>query len=258
MEESTPFLSHFSLAGKVAMVTGAGRGIGQACAVALAESGATVIVHTRSTDAKETMDRVSACSPSAMAVQADLSDRSQLSNLVDEVIGQYGRIDVLVNNAGVNSRYACEEFPEEAWDRIMATNLDAVWLLCQQVGRHMLMQRSGKIINMASMLSFSGGFTIAAYTASKHAVAGITKALANEWAARNINVNALARGYIETDMSKALKADPVRNRQLLDRIPSGNWGKPADLMGAVVFLASPASNYVHGQVLGVDGGFLSR
>ena len=258
MEESIPFLSHFSLAGKVAMVTGAGRGIGQACAIALAESGATVIVHTRSTDAKETMDRVTVCSPSAMAVKADLSDRSQLRHLVDEVIGEYGRIDVLVNNAGVNSRYACEEFPEEVWDRIMATNLNAVWLLCQQVGRHMLMQQSGKIINMASMLSFSGGFTIAAYTASKHAVAGITKALANEWASRNINVNALAPGYIETDMSKALKADPVRNRQLLDRIPSGDWGKPADLMGAVVFLASAASNYVHGQVLGVDGGFLSR
>lgn len=251
-------LAKFDLSGQRALVTGAGRGIGQACAVALAEAGASVAVHTRQSDPSATLERISAAGQRGISVKADLTDRSELADLVDTVVKGLGAVDILVNNAGANARRPCEDFPEEDWDRILATNLDAVWLLSQRLGRRMLERGSGKIINIASMLSFSGGINIPAYAASKHAVAGITKALANEWAGRGVNVNAIAPGYIETEMSKDLKADPVRNRQLVERIPAGDWGKPEDLKGAVVFLASPAARYVHGHVLAVDGGFLGR
>lgn len=193
-----------------------------------------------------------------LSVQADLSDPATIAPLVAEVEAGLGPIDILVNNAGIIRRHDATAYPEEDWRAVLDVNLSAVWHLSRTVGRAMLGRGRGKIINVASLLAFQGGVRVPAYAASKHAVAGLTKALANEWAGRGVNVNAIAPGYIATDNTEALRADPERSRAILDRIPAGRWGDPGDLAGAAVFLASGASDYVHGHVLVVDGGWLAR
>jgi 2-deoxy-D-gluconate 3-dehydrogenase len=185
-------------------------------------------------------------------------DRAERRRAFDEFIATFGGIDILVNNAGIQRRHPAVDFPLEDWDRVLELNLTAVFDLCQLAGRAMIAQGRGKIINVASLLSFTGGLTVPAYAAAKGGVAQLTKALANEWAGKGVNVNALAPGYMDTPLNTALKADPDRSRSILERIPAGRWGTPADLQGAVVFLASPASDYIHGAILVVDGGFLGR
>lgn len=248
----------FSLEGRVALVTGGAGGIGQAVALGLAGAGADVAVVVNSGTADATRAGVEETGQRFLSVQADLSDPGTLAPLVAEVEAGLGPIDILVNNAGIIRRHDAADYPEEDWRAVLDVNLDAVWHLSQAVGRGMLERGHGKIINVASLLAFQGGVRVPAYAASKHAVAGLTKALANEWAGRGVNVNAIAPGYIETDNTAALRADPERSRQILDRIPAGRWGEPADLAGAAIFLASGASDYVHGHVLVVDGGWLAR
>jgi 2-deoxy-D-gluconate 3-dehydrogenase len=194
----------------------------------------------------------------AVALQADLAQRAEARALVGRAVEALGGLDVLVNNAGAQRRYPAEQFPLEAWDYVLAVDLEAVWILAQAAGRHMLRQGSGKIINMASVLSFFGGITVPAYAASKGGVAQLTKALSNEWAGRGINVNAIAPGYMSTEMTSALVGNPDREPLILARIPAGRWGVPGDLKGVVIFLASAASDYVHGAILPVDGGYLGR
>jgi 2-dehydro-3-deoxy-D-gluconate 5-dehydrogenase len=247
----------FSLAGKRALVTGAGRGLGRAMAEALGAAGADVACVDRS-GTEETAAGVRAGGRCAWQFTADLSDRSAILTLAAEVRRQAGPIDILVNNAGTILRAPAAEYPIEDWDLVLRTNLDAVFLLCQEFGRGMLERGHGKIINVASLLAFSGGIRVPAYTASKHAVAGLTRALANEWAGRGVQVNALAPGYFATDNTSALRADPVRNAEISARIPAGRWGDPHDLAGPVLFLASAASDYVNGHVLVVDGGWMAR
>ncbi len=249
----------FSLDGRKALVTGASRGLGRAMALALARAGADVVcagTTRRGTD--ETAAAIRALGRRAWQVAADLSDRAALHALVEEVQRAAGDIDILVNNAGTIRRHPAVDFPAEDWDLVLRTNLDATFFLCQAFGRAMMARGGGKIINVASLLSFTGGITVPAYTASKHAVAGLTRALANEWARHNVQVNAIAPGYFRTDNTKALQEDPVRSREISSRIPAGRWGEPDDLAGAVVFLAAPASDYVNGHILVVDGGWMAR
>lgn len=249
----------FSLEGQCALVTGASRGLGQAIAVALAESGANVAcVSSRPGGCAETAMRIRALGQEAWEFAADLSDRAAAIALGAQAIMEMGQTDILVNNAGTIRRHPAAEFPAADWDAVIRTNLDSVFFLSQIVGRRMLEQKKGKIVNVASLLSFSGGITVPAYTASKHAVAGLTKALANEWAASGIQVNAVAPGYFSTDNTEALRADPKRSAEILGRIPAGRWGTPEDIAGAVVFLSSRASDYVNGHVLVVDGGWMAR
>ena len=249
-------LDLFRLDGRVALVTGAASGLGAAIAVALAEAGAQVAVHGNRRAALDTAISIGA---SAAAFQADLGDTAGAEKLFAEVKQRFGRVDILVNNAGTIHRDAAEEFKLEDWQRVLQVNLTSVFQLSQLVGRDLLARKSrGKIINIASLLSFQGGIRVPAYSASKGGVAQLTKALANEWAAHDIQVNAIAPGYFATTNTEALQADPVRNRQILERIPAGRWGKPEDLAGAAVYLASPASDYVTGTVLTVDGGWMSR
>nr|NUR37162.1 2-dehydro-3-deoxy-D-gluconate 5-dehydrogenase KduD [Sphingomonas sp.] len=247
----------FDLSGKVAVVTGANTGIGQGLAIALAEAGADVALVGR-TPAEETAERVRLAGRRAAIVGADLSSVAPLQGVVDQTLAELGGLDILVNNAGIIRRADALEFSEEDWDTVVDTNLKSVFFLCQTAARHMIQHGGGKIINIASMLSFQGGIRVPSYTASKSGVAGLTKLLANEWASKHINVNAIAPGYIATNNTAALQADEVRNRQILERIPAGRWGQPPDLAGAVVFLASDASNYVQGHILAVDGGWLAR
>ena len=247
----------FDLTGKVAVVTGANTGIGQGIAVALAGAGADVALVGRS-PAEETADRIEALGRRAALIAADLSTIAPVQAVVDQTLAALGRLDILVNNAGIIRRADAVDFIEADWDAVMDTNLKSVFFLCQAAGRHMIAQGSGKIINIASMLSFQGGIRVPSYTASKSGVAGLTKLLACEWAAKGINVNAIAPGYIATNNTTALQADETRNRQIVERIPAGRWGDPADLGGAAVFLASSASDYVQGHVLAVDGGWLAR
>jgi 2-dehydro-3-deoxy-D-gluconate 5-dehydrogenase len=254
--------SAFDLHGRVAMVTGANTGIGQGIAVALATAGANVALVGRSPMA-ETSGRVEALGRRAIEIRADLSTIEPLEALVDRTVRELGGLDVLVNNAGIIRRADALEFTEADWDAVIDTNLKSLFFLCQAAGRRMIERftrdgRRGKIVNIASVLSFQGGIRVPSYTASKSGVAGITRLLANEWAGRGVNVNALAPGYIATNNTAALQADATRNRQILDRIPAGRWGTPDDVGGAAVFLASPASDYVHGHVLAVDGGWLAR
>ncbi|HEX2092989.1 MAG TPA: 2-dehydro-3-deoxy-D-gluconate 5-dehydrogenase KduD [Longimicrobiaceae bacterium] len=254
-----PALDRFSLAGKRALVTGASRGLGQAVAVGLAEAGADVVcASTRRAGTDETVAYVHAVGREAWQVEADLSDREAVLAMADEAERLAGPIDILVNNAGTIRRHPAAEHPLEEWDLVLRTNLDSVFLLSQRLGRKMVERGAGKIVNVASLLSFQGGITVPAYTASKHAVAGLTRALANEWARHNVQVNAVAPGYMRTDNTQALREDPVRSEQILARIPAGRWGEAEDLAGAVVFLASPASDYVNGHVLVVDGGWMAR
>jgi 2-deoxy-D-gluconate 3-dehydrogenase len=252
----------FDLSGRVALVTGANTGLGQAIAIALAGAGADIVAAGR-TEPADTEERVRTLGARFHSLHADLADSASLAGLVDEAVSAFGRLDILVNNAGIIRRADAIEVTEDDWDAVLDTNLKSLFFLSQAAARHMLGASStghcrGKIINIASLLSFQGGIRVPAYTASKSAVAGLTHALANEWAARGINVNAIAPGYFETNNTAALRSDDVRAPQILARIPAGRWGQPEDLGGAAVFLASSASDYVHGIVLPVDGGWLAR
>ena len=249
--------SIFDLSGRVAIVTGANTGIGQAIALALADAGADVAAVGR-TAADQTVARARALGRKAEVIPADLSTIEPVQRVVDETISQLGRLDILVNNAGIIRRADAVDFTEEDWDAVIDTNLKSVFFLCQAAGRHMIAQGQGKIINIASMLTFQGGIRVPSYTASKSGVGGLTKLLANEWAGKGVQVNAIAPGYIATNNTAALQADEMRNKAIVDRIPAGRWGDPGDLGGAAVFLASAASNYVAGHILAVDGGWLAR
>ena len=252
-------LDLFRLDGKVALVTGVGRGLGQAMALALAEAGADVAGLYHSNYA-ETQTRVEALGRRFLPVPSDLQQATvaDLRDVVDRVVRDLGRLDILVNNAGTTRRAPALEYEEGDWDLVIQVNLKALFFLSQAAARVMVGQGGGKIINIASMLSFQGGILIPPYTAAKSGVAGLTRALANEWAAKGVNVNAIAPGYMATDVTAALRVDPVRNPAILARIPAGDWGSPDDLKGAVVYLASEASSYVHGSLLVVDGGWLAR
>ncbi len=252
-------LDSFRLDGRVALVTGGNRGLGQGCALALAEAGADVALLGR-TEPVETTERITALGRRVAYVPCDLSkaDPAELGAAVDTAVTELGRLDVLVNNAGIIRRAAAAEATAADWDDVITVNLDAVFHLSQAAGRVMIAQGAGKIINVASMLSFQGGIRVPAYTASKHAVLGITRALANEWAGLGVNVNAIAPGYMATDNTVALREDPVRAGAIVERIPAGRWGTSDDLKGTVVFLASDAARYVHAAVIPVDGGWLAR
>ncbi len=247
----------FDLTGKVALVTGANTGIGQAIALALAGAGADVALAGR-TAASETAAGVRELGRRAAIIDADLSSAEPMAEVIDNAAAAFGALDILVNNAGTIRRADAVDFSEADWDAVIDTNLKSLFFLCQAAGRRMIARGGGKIVNIASMLSFQGGIRVPAYTASKSAVAGLTKALANEWAARGVNVNAIAPGYIATNNTAALQADETRNRQILERVPAGRWGAPGDIGGAAVFLASPASDYINGHILAVDGGWLAR
>jgi 2-deoxy-D-gluconate 3-dehydrogenase len=248
----------FDLSGKVALVTGASRGLGAGMALALAGAGADVALHASERPAAATESAVSATGVRARTFVANLADASAAKTLVPEVVAAFGRLDILVNNAGMTRRKPAAVYPDDWWDEVIAVNLSSVFRLSRAAGAHMLERGGGKIINIASLLSFQGGITVPAYAAAKGGVAQVTKALANEWASKGINVNAIAPGYMDTDNTQALKEDPVRSRQILERIPAGRWGRPDDLAGAVVFLAARASDYVNGHVLVVDGGWMGR
>ena len=254
--------SPFDLSGKVAMVTGANTGIGEAIALALAQAGADVACVGR-TPATDTVAQIRALGCRAEIVSADLSTIEPVDRVVNETVDKFGGLHILVNNAGIIRRADAVDFTEADWDAVIDTNLKSVFFLCQAAGRHMIARigeagGSGKIINIASMLTFQGGIRVPSYTASKSGIGGLTKLLANEWARHGINVNAIAPGYIATNNTTALQADPVRNSAILDRIPAGKWGDACDLGGAAVFLASDAARYVQGHILAVDGGWLAR
>lgn len=247
----------FDLSGKVAVVTGANTGIGQAIALALAEAGADIAAVGR-TPAEDTVAKARALGRKAEIVSADLSTIEPVGRVIEETVAKLGGLHILVNNAGIIRRADAVDFTEEDWDAVIDTNLKSVFFLCQAAGRHMIANGGGKVINIASMLTFQGGIRVPSYTASKSGIGGLTKLLANEWAAKGINVNAIAPGYIATNNTAALQADEVRNKSILDRIPAGRWGDPSDLGGAAVFLASRAADYVQGHILAVDGGWLAR
>ncbi|MFL5026711.1 MAG: 2-dehydro-3-deoxy-D-gluconate 5-dehydrogenase KduD [Microvirga sp.] len=246
------------LSGKTAIVTGANTGLGQAIAVAMAQAGASIVAVGRSS--MEETERLCSDSDAGFhAVQADLSTLEPIERIVSEAVSVSGRIDILVNNAGIIRRADVIAFTEKDWDDVMNVNLKSTFFLSQAVARTMLADEGGgKIINIASLLSFQGGIRIPSYTASKSGLAGLTRLLACEWAAKGINVNAIAPGYFVTNNTEALRNDPRRSSEILGRIPAGRWGDPTDLGGAAVFLASPAANYIHGVVLPVDGGWLAR
>lgn len=254
-----PEASPFSLEGETAMVTGASRGLGQAMSIAIAKAGANVVcVSSRRGGAAETAATIRKLGRETWELVADLSVRDAVQSLADDAERAAGEIGILVNNAGTIRRKAATDYSLEDWDYVLRTNLDSAFILSQRMGRSMVARHKGKIINVASLLSFSGGITVPAYTASKHAIAGLTKALANEWAKEGVQVNAVAPGYFRTDNTEALRNDAKRSAEILGRIPAGRWGEPGDLTGAVVFLASQASNYVNGHVLVVDGGWMAR
>ncbi|TLY50944.1 MAG: 2-dehydro-3-deoxy-D-gluconate 5-dehydrogenase KduD [Gammaproteobacteria bacterium] len=248
----------FDLSGRVALVTGANTGLGQAIAIALAEAGADIAAVGR-TQPADTFAAVRRAGRRGEWIEANLDNATGLDRIVAGAVDHFGAIDLLVNNAGTIRRNDALDFSEEDWDAVMGVNLKSAFFLSQAAARWWVArQRGGKIINIASMLSFQGGVRVASYTASKSGLLGITRLLANEWAARGINVNAIAPGYFATNNTQALRADETRNAAILARIPAGRWGVPSDLGGAAVFLASPASDYVHGAVLPVDGGWLAR
>ena len=250
-------LDLFNLAGRTALVTGANTGLGQGIAIALAAAGADVVAAGRS-PADDTAAQVRALGRRFLDVRADLTSTAPVRDVVDAAVALNGRLDIVVNNAGIIRRADSLDVDEADWDAVIDTNLKSVFFLAQAAARHMAAHGGGKIVNIASLLSFQGGIRVPAYAASKSAVAGLTRALANEWAAQGINVNAIAPGYFDTNNTAALRADPVREPAILARIPAGRWGQPGDLAGAAVFLASRASDYVHGIVLPVDGGWLAR
>lgn len=250
--------TQFSLHGKTALVTGGASGIGRAIAVALATAGADVTITINRQPGTDTQRAVAATGRRFGAYEADLGNLDAIDRLAERVHDDFGPIDILVNNAGIIRRDAATQFSDTDWKDVTSVNLDAVWKLSQRFGRAMLGAGGGRIINVASLLSFQGGVRVPAYAASKHAVVGLTRALANEWTAHGVTVNAIAPGYIETENTAPLRTDPARARQIIERIPAGRWGKPEDIGGAAVFLASNASSYVSGQVLTVDGGWMAR
>lgn len=250
-------MNPFDLTGRTAVVTGGGRGLGLGISQALLEAGADVIVLGRNGVPTELTDHAASLGRAVRFYPLDLADGDAVAATAHQVLAEH-RVDVLVNNAGTQDRHPAVDFPLESWDRVIDINLRAVFQLCQIFGRPMLERGEGKVVNLASLLSFQGGLTVPAYAASKGAVAQLTKALCNEWAGKGVNVNAVAPGYMATDMNTALLADPVRLEQLSVRIPAGRWGQPEDIGNVVVFLASAAAGYVHGQVLAVDGGWMAR
>jgi 2-deoxy-D-gluconate 3-dehydrogenase len=252
-------MNAFRLDGKVALVTGASRGLGAAIAIALADAGADVVLHASRRPARTTAQAIRERTGRRTAqVVGDLADRTVSDRLVAEAVGALGRLDILINNAGTVRRSPAVDVTDADWDAVIEVNLTSAFRLCRAAGRHMLERGDGKIVNVASRLSFQGGITVPAYAAAKGGLAQMTKALANEWAGRGVNVNAIAPGYMRTSNTQALQDDAVRSKQILDRIPAGRWGEPADVGGAAVYLASAASNYVHGHVLVVDGGWMGR
>jgi 2-dehydro-3-deoxy-D-gluconate 5-dehydrogenase len=249
----------FDLSSRVALVTGASRGIGAAIARALAAAGADVILHASRTEPADTAAAIATeHRVKASCLVANLEKRQEADTLIARAVAGAGCLDILVNNAGIILRADAVDYTDEDWDAVLEVDLSSVFRLCRAAGRHMVAQGRGKIVNVASLLAFQGGIRVPAYAAAKAGVAQLTKALANEWAAKGINVNAIAPGYIRTDNTRALVEDKARYTQILERIPAGRWGEPQDLGGAVVFLASPASDYVHGHVLVVDGGWMGR
>lgn len=251
-------LDQFGLGGKVALITGSSRGLGLGIATALAEAGARVALHGSRAVPDEALSKVEAIQPGCIAVSGDVSKPGACEDIIANVLAEFHRIDILVNNAGTIRRSPAADHSWEDWHAVLETNLSSVFKMTQLAGRSMLELGEGKIINIASLLTFQGGVFVPSYAAAKGGVGQLTKAFANEWASRGINVNAIAPGYMETDNTAALRADPVRSRQILERIPAGRWGRPSDLAGAAVFLASRASDYMHGHTLVVDGGWLSR
>lgn len=252
-------LPSFSLTGKRALVTGGAAGIGRAIALAMAEAGADVVITRHSRPADETAEKIRAMGRNAQVLATDLGALDQRG--AEDLIAQAeeaGPLDILVNNAGIIRREDAENHSEEDWRAVMGTNLDALWYLSRAAGASMLGRGSGRIVQIASLLSFQGGIRVPGYAAAKHGVAGLTKALANEWAGRGVGVNAIAPGYIATDNTQALREDPVRSAEILGRIPAGRWGDPADIAGAAVFLGSDAAAYIHGHILTVDGGWMAR
>ena len=251
-------LDLFRLDGRVAFVTGASRGLGQGMVRGLAEAGADIACCSRGGQADETRQLVEAAGRRFFDLKADLGDPAQREGLVQQVIDEFGRIDILVNNAGAGNRHPPEEYPLEQWMQLVEVHLNAAFDLSQQASHSMLARGRGKIINIGSVMSFEGGWRIPAYAAAKHGIAGLTRGLATDWAGRGINVNCIAPGYFDTDMPSALRNDPVRAPQIMERIPAGRWGQPDEMGGLAVFLASDASNYLHGSVIPIDGGWLAR
>jgi 2-deoxy-D-gluconate 3-dehydrogenase len=252
--------SPFDLSGKTALVTGCNKGIGKGMALGLAEAGADIIGVSGSMplQGSEIEKEVTQLGKNFKAYQADFSDRKSLYSFIEKVLAENSSIDILVNNAGTILRKPAAEHPDEYWDKVLAINLDAQFILAREIGKQMLARGRGKIIFTASLLSFQGGITVPGYAASKGAIASLVKALSNEWAAKGVNVNAIAPGYIATDNTEALRNDAERSATILGRIPAGRWGQPDDFKGAIVFLASAASDYVHGTILTVDGGWMGR
>jgi 2-deoxy-D-gluconate 3-dehydrogenase len=251
-------LAQFSLTGKVAIVTGSSTGLGEGMAYGLAQAGAD-IVGVYNKDLPANQERIEALGRRFLGIQADLSSVTPVPDIINQAVETFGRLDILVNNAGIIRRNPSIDFTEKDWDDVMNVNLKTLFFLSQAAARQFIGQQTGgKIINIASMLSFQGGILVPSYTASKSGVMGLTRLLACEWAPDNINVNAIAPGYMATRNTQAIQDDPVRNKQILERIPAGRWGNPDDLQGAVVFLASEASRYIHGYTLAVDGGWLAR
>tara|TARA_R110001583_G_scaffold1583_1_gene12292 strand:+ start:2384 stop:3232 length:849 start_codon:yes stop_codon:yes gene_type:complete len=251
-------LESFNLAGKVAIVTGCNTGLGQGMAFGLAEAGCKVVGVNRS-EPTETIEKMNEAGYTFLDIRADLLKQDDIPNIIDQVIAEFGRIDILVNNAGIIRREDAIDFSEQNWDDVMNINTKTVFFMAQAVAKQFIVQgNGGKIINIASMLSFQGGIRVPSYTASKSALMGITRAMANEWAKDNINVNAIAPGYMETNNTEALRADVDRNSAILERIPANRWGTPEDVAGPCVFLASDAANYINGYTIAVDGGWLAR
>jgi 2-deoxy-D-gluconate 3-dehydrogenase len=250
----------FNLKGKIALVTGCNKGIGKAMALGLAEAGADIIgvSATLALQGSAIGAAVKELGRRFLPYQADLTDRISLYAFIQKVKAENDRIDILVNNAGMILRKPAAEHPDEYWDKVLSINLDAAFILAREFGRDMIGRRSGKIIFTCSLLSFQGGITVPGYAASKGALASLVKALANEWASQGVNVNGIAPGYISTDNTEALRNDPVRSKSILDRIPAGRWGEADDFKGPLVFLSSSASDYVHGTILTVDGGWMGR
>lgn len=258
MTDATYLDELFGLHGKVAIVTGASRGLGRSMAIALARAGAKLTLVGRQSNLDETEARIREAGGEALQVVCDQTTADGVEAIVSGCLERWGRVDVLVNNAGTFRRKPALDWTAAEWDEVVELSMGSVFALCQRVGREMLVQGSGKIINIASVLSYQGGFTVPAYAASRHGLVGLTQALANEWASRGVNVNAIAPGYMDTDLVAGLKADPKRERELMARVPAGRWGRPDEVDGACVFLASAASDFMHGATVVVDGGWLSR
>lgn len=247
----------FDLTDKNAIVTGASRGIGKSLAMSLANAGANIIIIDVARD-EQTELAIKQYNVSCETIIFDLANFDKYENLISDIIKKYQHIDILINNAGIQRRHPSVDFPKNDWDLVININMNAVFFMCQQVGKHMIERGYGKIVNIASLLAFQGGYTIPAYTAAKSAVAGFSKSLSNEWASKGITINCIAPGYIATEMNTALMNDETRNRQILERIPAGRWGNPEDLGGTAVFLSSSASDYINGFTIAVDGGWLGR